>query len=324
MEKTNAVDEKKREVIMYPHRRRLMPANLILIELSAVLSRFCRHFITQTVFAPAKTYSLFLKRERGRGGKRKTSFPVKRSFSLSPAHTAFTLIELLVVIAIIAILAAMLLPALQQARERAKGTSCMNNLKQLGLHNSNYLSDNREYLAWHNAKTGDPLLSVWSRAFYPFVLREQVNSVKARIAANLICPSDEISLDPNRCANSVTHTSYGYSRMLNQYMGEGYYYTFTKNNPPKYYRFPYKLSGFRRPANHLIFADYKKGDNHEEDGHYDVWTNNILARHGSHSVPVLMLAGNVRNIPYASLTVSGAHQLPPWYGKMDITKEQPY
>ena len=100
----------------------------------------------------------------------------------------FTLIELLVVIAIIAILAAMLLPALSQARERARETYCVNNMRELGLALALYMDDHG---GRPPANGPDPNRDVWSSQYILglYIPKDKITSTENLGGGILSCPS---------------------------------------------------------------------------------------------------------------------------------------
>jgi len=96
---------------------------------------------------------------------------------MPPRRAGFTLIELLVVIAIIAILAAILFPVFAQAREKARQSSCLSNMKQLALGYRMYAQDWDEKYPMNrfNGRTGNyPDSYTWKTAIQPYLKNKEI------------------------------------------------------------------------------------------------------------------------------------------------------
>jgi len=154
-----------------------------------------------------------------------------------PEKRAFTLIELLVVIAIIAILAAILFPVFSQAREKARQTACMSNLRQIGTAAVMYSQDYDEIML--GTELGDEPEYFWGEMIAPYIKNQQI----------LTCPSSDakfkVSPPESGFPNGIGYEwSYNYAiNDVKDSQGRGIGAAFQP------------LAAFSRPADSILILD---------------------------------------------------------------------
>lgn len=155
---------------------------------------------------------------------------MNRSKNAPGKRINFTLIELLIVIAIIAILVAMLLPALNKARDFARATVCMNNIRQLGAGMMNYASDSNGFVS--------PM--VHNSAVPWYFWSQKLIDTKYINANQLTCPVQRSALD-----NDYYYTHYGQNIWLFKGVEGGT--VVTRNG--------FRTEMLKNPSTKLWFAD---------------------------------------------------------------------
>ena len=210
--------------------------------------------------------------------RRSLSSLISHLSSLQRKTFRFTLIELLVVIAIIAILAAMLMPALQQARDRAKALKCTSNLKQVAQYWQFYSNDNNGNLlpceqdsmaSWYNSATA--VNSPWHEYMMMTYILGTQNRADSQTKTNtvLVCPGD--ASGRSQYFRVRVYLSYGYCGRMGG----------TKSFVNATYPVLVKIRTFPGMEKQVVFADSHAYYSYPGNAAY--WANGANSGHFLHS-----------------------------------------
>jgi len=159
-------------------------------------------------------------------------------------RSGFTLIELLVVIAIIAILAAILFPVFARAREKARQTNCLSNLKQIALGAHMYVQDYDERYPVSGGWVGSASVP---RGYFVFAIEPYIKNQQI-----WECPSDPSPTSASYGGRTIV-CSYGYNLV---FPGDGYSsYQAQRGDPANGVWDPLKDAELAHPSTTWIFAD---------------------------------------------------------------------